>query len=402
MKRVRGPLLLFLAPLFFYLRVPAFAQSNPMSGEQGRRYYTYGRLRGVSHVAVMRAVADAATIPMFDYTVTASRDGKNYSGVMVGRSPFFHGARITTIPVVIIPVKLTMSNGAVFDPTAPDDSCAGGNSAVGLLENSPLFSPAAFMMPGEDGIEVGTGQYVDEFQRANFWQYVSVTGDRFHTTLSPISTAPVQSVKVPKGRGKSYAATCGRLGVIDGQWWDSKIFGGGGHKAEKILTALTRDGLIGPTTLPIFVFYNVIMDSYGDSDCSPPGGCALGYHNALPGKSIQTYITADYDTDGFAQPELNSAPLSHELAEWMDDPLGTNPVPAYGHIGEVTGCQKNLEVADPLQGTEFPPVTLNDATYTLQELAFFSWFYGPPSVAVDETYSDNDTFTLPALSCSKD
>jgi hypothetical protein len=403
MKRVlRRRLLLLIPPLFFVFRVVVFAQSGPMPEEQGHRYYTYGQLRGVSHYAVMRAVADATTIPMFDYSVTASRDGNTYSGVMVGRSPFFHGARTTSIPVVIVPIKFTMSNGVVFDPTAPDDACAGGSTAIDLLENSPLFSPAAFTMPTEGGMEVGTGQYVDEFQRANFWQYVSVTGDRFHTTLGPISAAPVQSVKVPKGRGKSYAAACGRLGAIDGQWWDSKIFGGGGNKAEKILTALTKQGLIGPTTLPIFVFYNVVMDSYGDSDCSPPGGCALGYHNALPGKSIQTYITADYDTDGFARPELNSAPLSHELAEWMDDPLGNNPVPTYGHVGEVAGCQKNLEVADPLQGIEFPPVTLNDTTYTVQELAFFSWFYGGPSVAVDETFSDNDTFTSPAFPCSKD
>jgi hypothetical protein len=81
----------------------------------------------------------------------------------------------------------------------------------------------------------------------------------------------------------------------------------------------------------------------------------------------------------------------------MDDPFGNNPVPAWGHIGQQPGCQGNLEVGDPLTGTNIPDVTMpNGFSYHLQELVFFSWFYGAPSTAVNGWFSDNNTFTSDA------
>ena len=44
-----------------------------------------------------------------------------------------------------------------------------------------------------------------------------------------------------------------------------------------------------------------------------------------------------------------------------------------------------------------PPVTgKNGYTYTLQELAYFSYFYGGPSFAADGWYSNNNTLTSDA------
>ena len=57
------------------------------------------------------------------------------------------------------------------------------------------------------------------------------------------------------------------------------------------------------------------------------------------------------------------------------------------------GCQNNLEVGDPLTGTA--PISIaasNGFTYRLQELAFFSWFYGAPSIGVNGWFSNNGTF----------
>lgn len=90
--------------------------------------------------------------------------------------------------------------------------------------------------------------------------------------------------------------------------------------------------------------------------------------------------------------------MSHEVAEWMNDPFGNNPVPAWGHIGQQPGCQNNLEVGDPLSGTFAPPIfnPQNRFTYHMQELAFFSWFYGAPSVGVNNWFSDNATFLTDA------
>jgi hypothetical protein len=83
----------------------------------------------------------------------------------------------------------------------------------------------------------------------------------------------------------------------------------------------------------------------------------------------------------------------------MDDPLGTNATPLWGNIGQVVGCQGNLENGDPLSGTIFPPVLMpNGFTYDLQELAFFSWFFRQnPSIGVNGFYSDNGTFTAATL-----
>jgi hypothetical protein len=90
---------------------------------------------------------------------------------------------------------------------------------------------------------------------------------------------------------------------------------------------------------------------------------------------------------------------THEVAEWMDDPLTNNPTKPWGNIGQVTGCQSNLEVGDPLSGTTFP-VQLNGFRYHAQELAFFSWFYHQhPSIGINHWYSSNGTFTSPAAAC---
>jgi len=68
------------------------------------------------------------------------------------------------------------------------------------------------------------------------------------------------------------------------------------------------------------------------------------------------------------------------VAEWLDDPNIGNKTPAWGHIGQVSGCQGNLEVGDPLSGT-VSTVNLSGMTYHLQDLAFTSWFYqqDPPT-----------------------
>ena len=108
---------------------------------------------------------------------------------------------------------------------------------------------------------------------------------------------------------------------------------------------------------------------------------------------MQTYGVIDFDsTRAFTGTEDISV-ASHEIDEWINDPLGNNATPAWGHIGQVSGCQNNFEVGDPLSGTLFPSVTLNSFTYHPQELAFFSWFYGAPSIGTGSSeFSNNDTF----------
>jgi hypothetical protein len=107
---------------------------------------------------------------------------------------------------------------------------------------------------------------------------------------------------------------------------------------------------------------------------------------------------ADFDTTGlFGVAFANTAVIAHELGEWANDPYTINLAPPWGDTGHVSGCQGNLEVGDPLTGTVVPTVTQpNGFTYDLQELAFFSWFFGGPSIGINGWYSDNGTFTTDA------
>ena len=89
------------------------------------------------------------------------------------------------------------------------------------------------------------------------------------------------------------------------------------------------------------------------------------------------------------------------LLALLPDPLGNNPTPPWGHLGQVDSCRTNLEVADPLAGSApFEVEMSNGFTYHLQETAFFSWFYNQvPSLGISGWYSSGGTFTTPAEIC---
>jgi hypothetical protein len=106
-----------------------------------------------------------------------------------------------------------------------------------------------------------------------------------------------------------------------------------------------------------------------------------------------------YDNTGLFIGSSDVSALAHEVGEWQNDPNTVNPTPSWGNIGQVSGCQTNLEVGDPLSGTVFND-TLNGFTYHPQELAFFSWFYHQnPSLGVNGWYSNKGAFKTFAAPC---
>jgi hypothetical protein len=155
---------------------------------------------------------------------------------------------------------------------------------------------------------------------------------------------------------------------------------------------------VNPTTFPMFATHNVVeCEAFAAGvNCGTlapnTACCILGFHDV---NGQQTIGTADFDTGIFVDSVPDVSDMSHEVGEWMNDPLGNNPTPLWGNVGQVAGCQGNLEVGDPLSGTLAPPIfnPENGFTYHMQELAFFSWFYGAPSVGIHGWFSDNDTFT---------
>jgi hypothetical protein len=155
---------------------------------------------------------------------------------------------------------------------------------------------------------------------------------------------------------------------------------------------------VNPGTFPMLMLYNSPMpigDPTNIGDC-----CVGGFHSILPVGPItfQAYSPFDFDVSGlFTTASSDTAIASDEVAEFVNDPYIINQTPAWGHTGQVAGCQGNLEVGDPLTGNEFPRIVgSNGITYHLQELAFFSWFFGNPSLGIHGWDSDNGTFLTDA------
>jgi hypothetical protein len=349
----------------------------------------------------LAASAVGTTIRMSSFTFTASKDGRNYTDTIVGSNPFASSKTSVTIKVVIVPVIVTIGT-TTFDPTVVD-SCISGASTTPLaaLQKSPIFKSVAFDGAGGaghaatmNGIDVGTTTYPDAFRRAEFWSKVG--GTKYHTrfsvtTLAPwtISAATVASL----GGGNVLTTGCASLGVLNSSSLVNYI-------SNTVIPSITG---ITPTTFAIFLMKDVVTTSSSSLNCLQ--GCVIGYHGAQ-GSPVQTYAVMDYDTTrGFwNSPGITDISIcTHEVGEWMDDPLVTNPTPPWGGIGQVSGCQSNWEVGDPLTGTDFPAITMPDGvTYHPQELAFWSWYYNAsnvPSIGAGGKFSSNGTFSGPSKAC---
>jgi hypothetical protein len=349
------------------------------------------------------------TLPLWRFSVDSTRDGNTYTGVMVGASPFSRNAddtdvsvRAYVVPLVIVTHTVvtgidfntgeitTIPGDTTFDPTVAD-ACltAPNNVPIKLVAESPILQPAAFSF---GGINVGHTQYVDAFQRANFWQALvdNRIKNKYHVTLNPAKFLAPIVIDVPADKGFAgtdplvfgFPPICPPFGTVDLEWFDNYV-------TSTLIPALAAQG-INPSNLPIFILRNV---EFAFSPANNFFNWGIGGYHGATGSPIQTYISALFLTSGSSAAVSDTAILSHEVAEWMDDPFGNNPTPLWGHIPALFGCQTNLEVADPLTGTSYPPVVMpNGFTYHLQELAFFSWFYGAPSIGVNGWFSDNGTF----------
>jgi hypothetical protein len=351
--------------------------------------------------SVQGVVSSATPLPLWTYTVNAGSDlgGGTYTGTILGRSPYLRGKGTTTIPTQIVPLVITINNGAgnsvTYDPTAVDPCVTGVHTDVDVITGSPIFTNNDWTM---NGVAIGNTQYIDAFQRAEFWSLVG--GSAYHLVLQP-SVLAGQSLSFgsngTKGPGTNYNATqfggCGNIGVVNINNMDNAI---------QALIQGPLAAMVNVGTFPIFLTKNVVMAETGTSifhSC-----CILGYHSGFNvGPNLQIYSPFSIDTSGVFGGDVST--LSHEMAEAVNDPTGNNPTPVWGNIGQVLGgCQNNFEVGDPLSpgfGTPTNPFTVsqNGLTYHMQELAFFSWFYGGTPLGSGGKFSNNGSFGGNAILC---
>jgi hypothetical protein len=236
---------------------------------------------------------------------------------------------------------------------------------------SPIFTPTTFPISGDSGV-----QYGDAFARAQFGK----VGTGYHVILGRPRVAERVSIRVPESKGVAVLNPLGVLvGRVDATWFRER------------LAELIHEMNLKPTILPIFLTNNVVL--YQDSDYRHC--CVLGGHGAgspasnapisLAGKDkIRTFVYAAYLTPNtlprFPAPyagvsDINS--LSHEIAEWIDDPFGINVVNQYRVPSNGT-CGSELEIGDPLAGVWFPIPGNPDAAagnvWHPQDEIFLNWF----------------------------
>jgi hypothetical protein len=343
----------------------------------------------LAHTVSQRQSQSLATAAFTHFTSTVTTGGITYTYTMAGKNPAKPVTNAaSSIGSFVIPTVIQFQGTSdVWDPTVVD-SCDAGASALTRTVKSPIFVKEAWNW---GGTSIGTGQVTDAFQRAEFWSFANPSGvnPTYAVNLGKKVLTKL-TITVPLADAAAANISCGNglLGAVNFNWLDPFL-------QQTVIPSLASAG-VSPKKLPIFLLHNVVSYQGTTSNC-----CILGYHNAYnTSTGVQTYAVAMYDNSSAFSGSHDISALSHEIGEWMDDPYVNNPTPAWGHIGQVSGCQGNLEVGDPLSGTTFAN-TINGFTYHPQELAFFSWFYHQnPSLGVNGWYSDQGTFTTFAANCT--
>jgi hypothetical protein len=300
---------------------------------------------------------------------------------IVGTNPT-SGAATTTVPTVIVPIKIVyqLAGGLALD----------GTNVVPAVQNSPIFETADYSVGGTD---LGVTQYGDALQRAEFLRLPGFSAN-YHVLLGTATIASTVTLTVTSaGQGNLYQLRSGGLvGVVSTSFLDAQI------------NALTKN--YAAATLPVFLTDNVFESFDGTINTC----CILGYHNSQGGSitTAKTWIYAAYtEPNTFVNNIIEDVQsLSHEVAEWLNDPFvgglsGLNFIPPAVLPGQGGACIINFETGDPLEAppAAFTKVT-NGTTYHLQDEVFLPWYlHTTPSFSVNGWYTFQNTFTTPSSLC---
>lgn len=300
-----------------------------------------------------------AGTPLMTWNGSFTNGATTHKFNMVGTEPSLN--QTATIPTIIIPIKIVLSNGTTFDPGTKVN---GTKTVVDNTVASPLFASGVDFLADKNngpGVDMGSTQYIDAYQRANFW---GTTDTGSHLLLGNPAITSVQTLSPPRRDGGTGVVFGFNAGLVDFNWFDSQV--------RALITSLK----IQPNTFPIFLAYDIYLTQ--NHQC-----CVGGYHSATGlVASPNSYAFATYvDHSGaFAQ---DVSALSHEIGEWADDPLVVNT------NGNQTPCGI-LENGDPLENeTNFGtfPYTLSGFTYHLQDLVTLPYFGADPGTSVNGEFT---------------
>jgi hypothetical protein len=277
-----------------------------------------------------------------------------------------------------------------------------GTDVVQPILDSPIFTPNDYTNTTAStatptgftaGGPLSSGNINVQLEDATMRSQFNQTGSSpYHVILgTPVVHDPI-TISVPAAHGTLLQTGRGVVaGDVDITWFSAQL--------NNIINS-TSD--IDPTHLPIFVTDNVMLYT----GKVPTNCCVIGFHGAskVPGKGggsinsngnavVQTYAWGSYVTPGFFRPTTAWAlqdihALSHEIAEWGDDPFINNTVqPWLTPTAPQYGCTGILETGDPVVGIGFSMGTntfrqgptpigtqVADGTYHPEDEVFLPWF----------------------------
>jgi len=329
-----------------------------------------------------KPLSTSKTIPYWHGEFTDPTNGVTYGYNMVGADPATETA--TVIPVDIIPLNLTFDSAPGY--------ALNGSDVVARTLASPIFqnndysatsavsgaADAIGRIPVVAGGPLSAGntnvQYLDAIMRSQF----NRVGTGYHVILQP-TVLPAVPVNIPTDQGLLLRNP---VGVLWGLQADPRAFDG-------VLAKLHLD----PTHLWILLTDNVFLGS-------PIGVCcATGFHatglvagrggaqgSAQGDQPLPTWIYSAYVRPGTYNPvfrpfwsDINT--LSHEIAEWADDPFINNYVNPWA-VSEAPeyGCTNVLEIGDPvfhlafaLPGNSYDAGPMADGYWHPEDEVFLPW-----------------------------
>jgi hypothetical protein len=368
------------------LATPAHADSSPATISDTSLTATSTTIGGATVLPTTRTVAH-----WWGSTLDPS-NGVTYGYNMVGADPnnCSGSACSTTIPVDIIPVNVNVG-GRSFN----------GTDTVAATLASPQFATDDYTTTSRstsasggftNGGPLSAGNVGVQLQDATMRSQFNKVGDSpYHVILAPV-VHPAITIDVPSNQGTLLRSARGVVFAdVSISWW-----------AAQLQNQINGLGYMDATHLPIFLTNEVMLHVGKDIfNC-----CVIGFHGAgiVPGRTngsgngdgnqpVQTYAWASYVTPGTFNPTADWAlqdihPLSHEVAEWADDPFVNNWVePWLTPTAPQYGCTNILETGDPVVGIGFSKGTntfeqgpapngqqIADGTYHPEDEVFLPWF----------------------------
>ena len=335
------------------------------------------------------------TVPHWFGQTLDTGNGVTYGYNMVGANPNTCSGSgcSSTIETDITPIKVVVG-GRTFD----------GNDVVQATLDSPVFATndygsTPFATAGAANLPRGAGGALSQLDAGNQLQLQDATmraqfnktgASPYHLILNP-HVMPAVTIVVPSNQGTLLQSGRGVVFAdINISWWSAQINNlEQGADATHLPIYLTKDVLLH---IGKDVFNCCVLGYHGTRAAGSGGGSANSNGNAV----VQTFAWASYMSAGiYARPNGGTDwalqdihGLSHEIAEWADDPFVNNTVePWLTPTAPQYGCTGVLETGDPVvaigfaMGTNTYAQGLNpngtqsaDGYYHPEDEALLPWF----------------------------